>query len=82
VSWLIAHDVKEGREHLNFSTWDRLTRDQQLAALSKAWGKVEQGEMPLWLYVPLHPAARLSDTDRSLLHAWSLSEGSHDTIER
>src|SRR6185503_8478001 len=24
VSWLVAHDVVEGREHLDFSTWDAL----------------------------------------------------------
>jgi hypothetical protein len=26
--------------------------------------------MPLWYYLPMHSAARLSDADKALLHAW------------
>jgi len=30
VSWLVAHDVKEGREELNFSEWDRYANDPEM----------------------------------------------------
>ena len=32
----------------------------------------EEGEMPLWFYVPLHPEARPSDADRSGLRGWAI----------
>ena len=75
VSWLVARDVHEGREELNFSTWNRLTTKDQIEALHESWEEVEEGEMPLWFYLPTHPEARLSPQDRSVLRAWSLSTG-------
>ena len=32
---------------------------------------VEEGEMPLWFYVPLHPDAALSQKDIDTLVEWS-----------
>ena len=66
VSWLVAHDVEEGREHLNFSDWNRYPRGEtRRAAWRKIWEEVEEGEMPLWFYLPLHPEAKLSQKTRS-----------------
>ena len=62
VSWLVAHDVAEAREHLNFSEWDREQRDADEAA-----EEVEEGEMPLRSYLLVHPEARLSEADRAEL---------------
>lgn len=62
VSWLVAYDVAEGREHLNFSEWDREQRNADEAA-----EEVEEGEMPLSLYLLVHPAARLSESERAEL---------------
>jgi len=73
VSWLVANDVEEGREELNFSTWNRLTTKRQIKLLHEAWEMVEEEEMPLWFYLPLHPEARLSTEDLSLLREWSQS---------
>ena len=36
--------------------------------------EVEEGEMPLWYYLPLHPKARLSDGDKETLLAWASGE--------
>jgi hypothetical protein len=71
VSWLIARDVHEGREQLNFSTWNRLSTREQVEALRESWDEVDEGEMPLWFYLPPHPEARLSDRDRRLLRNWA-----------
>lgn len=71
VSWLVARDVHEGREHLNFSTWNRLSTRDQVEAMRESWEEVEEGEMPLWFYLPPHPEARLSDRDRELLRNWA-----------
>lgn len=62
VSWLVAHDVAEAREHLNFSEWDREQRDADEAA-----EEVEEGEMPLPIYLLVHAEARLTDSERSEL---------------
>lgn len=82
VSWLVARDVHEGREELNFSTWNRLATKEQIKALHESWESVEEGEMPLWFYLPTHPEARLSAQDRSILRAWSLSRGGAASEER
>ena len=73
VSWLIAHDVREGREELNFSTWNRLSTKKQVEALHGSWEEVEEGEMPPWFYLPAHRDARLSERDRAALREWSRS---------
>jgi len=70
VSWLIADDVHHAREHLNFSTWNDYDPDERIQLLEEAWEKVEDNEMPLWYYLPLHPGAELSASDRETLRAW------------
>ena len=64
ASWLVQHDVDEAREHLNFSEWDRPQK-----AADEAAEEVEEGEMPLWYYLPAHPEAVLSDGERRQLVA-------------
>lgn len=71
VSWLVVRDVRQGREHLNFSTWNRLPTREQVEALRESWEEVDEGEMPLWFYLPPHPEARLSARDRELLRNWA-----------
>jgi hypothetical protein len=73
VSWLVARDVHEGREEMNFSAWNRLPPEKQRKRFRQSWDLVEKGEMPLWFYVPLHPEAKLSEADRLLLKKWALS---------
>jgi hypothetical protein len=83
VSWVIAHDVNEGRAALNFSTWNQLSAEKQAEAMKESWEEVAEGKMPTWYYVALHPEARLSANDQSVLRAWSGSpaggeEGEND----
>src|SRR5204863_1880202 len=66
VSWLVANDVSDGRRHLNFSTWNRLKPEVLPKVMHEAWSEIEHNEMPLWYYLPMHPAARLSDADKAL----------------
>jgi hypothetical protein len=71
-----VRDVSEGRDALNFSTWNRLSTKDQVEGLHESWEEVEEGEMPLWFYLPTHPEARLTAEDRALLRAWSLAQRS------
>lgn len=74
ASWLIARDVAQGRQHLNFSTWNRLSPAERVHALEEAWEEIEAGQMPLAIYTPLHPDARLTDADKAALEAWIRDE--------
>jgi heme-binding protein len=71
LSWVIAHDVIEGRAALNFSTWDQLSPQKQAEAVKESWDEITEGKMPTWYYVAVHPEARLSANDQSVLRAWS-----------
>ena len=62
VSWLVQHDVNEGRATLNFSEWARSQKEAGEAAEA-----VMQGEMPPAPYRLAHPGARLSAADRERL---------------
>lgn len=62
VSWLVARDVAEAREHLNFSEWDREQDDADDAP-----DEVADGDMPLWTYRLVHPEARLDEAERAEL---------------
>ena len=71
VSLLVANDVARGRRHLNFSTWNRVTPAKQSELLGEVWKEVSEGEMPMGIYLPLHPEARLTDADKATLKAWT-----------
>lgn len=64
VSWLLEHDVTDGRRHLNFSQWNQPQRHAKDVAR-----EVASGDMPLWYYLPLHPSARLSAAEKQQLLA-------------
>ena len=73
VSWLLVWDVREGQKELNFSTWNRYSQKTRDKKIKEIWEEVEEGEMPPWFYLPLHPESRLSDNDRAVLRAWAAS---------
>ncbi len=75
VSWLVVSDVNEGREYLNFSEWESYSIQDKAEDLEEIWEDVEEGEMPLWYYLPLHPEARLSDKDMETIKNWVHSGG-------
>jgi mono/diheme cytochrome c family protein len=62
ISWRVQNHVDEGREHLNFSTYDQPQRHAHEAA-----EMVEEGEMPPWDYLLMHPEAKLSPEEKKEL---------------
>jgi mono/diheme cytochrome c family protein len=62
VSWLVQRDVNGGRSHLNFTDWDRPQKHAKDVS-----EQVKEGEMPPWFYLPMHPAARLTDAEKRAL---------------
>jgi hypothetical protein len=64
VSWLLQRDVNGGRGHLNFTEWNRPQKHAK-----DVEEQIKEGEMPPWFYLPMHPAARLSDSEKQALIA-------------
>jgi hypothetical protein len=75
VSWLVAHDVEEAREHMNFSLWGTYDPHRQEKLAEEIWEEVEEGEMPLRKYLLAHRNARLSESARQTLREWSHEVG-------
>lgn len=74
ASWIVEHDVHEGREHMNLSYLDQYSIDDRIDLLGKIGTQLRQGEMPLKQYVLLHPEARLSESERRLILDWTKAE--------
>ena len=76
VSWFTKMHVKEGREHMNFSTWASYDDEKKLKYLEKI-PKAIKSKMPLPSYLIMHKEAKLSDEDKKLLTEWA-SEAAFD----
>ena len=74
VSWLVAHDVNHAREELDFSRFESYAPKKQRKKLGEVGEEVDEGHMPLWYYVLLHPTARLDDEERRRLIDWADAE--------
>jgi hypothetical protein len=73
-SWLVASDVNEGREHLNFSDWP--TNDERIAKkLDRINEVLDYKEMPPKKYTLLHPEARLTDAQIKQIMDWTDAAG-------
>jgi hypothetical protein len=55
--WMVTRDVKEARQHLNFSEIGKLPAAQQKGLLFEAVNQIQLGAMPLPAYRRVHPDA-------------------------
>lgn len=62
MAWLVNKDVNDARAKMNFSEWDLIQRGAMAAP-----EQIEQGNMPLPVYLPLHPQAWLSAEEKAAL---------------
>ena len=78
ASWILWYDVTQGREHLNFSEWDRFVTSDQTdpndpfppKTLSERIAQViDSGRMPPGTYRLANPEARLTDDQKTALIA-------------
>lgn len=63
VSWLVVHDVNDGRSELNVSEFGTYSAKKQQHKLEEACQQVKEGEMPMWIYTIPHPDAKLQPGD-------------------
>lgn len=71
VSWLVNRDIRKGRKHLNLSEWESLSKMDKASVLDDLSEAVSEGEMPMPIYVLMHPEAKLTKADRELLVNWA-----------
>lgn len=74
VSWLIKSDVEAGRKHLNLSRWSEYSVVRRERCLSEIANQVQDGGMPLSIYVLMHPSAKLSKLDVRAIFEWTQAE--------
>jgi hypothetical protein len=74
VSWLVADDVKDGRERMNFSDWPRALPERAAKRLERISEEVDDKDMPPAKYTLLHPEARLNAGQREQLIRWADQE--------
>ena len=70
-SWLVAKDVREAREELNFSTWQNYEMLEKLEKLDDISIEVKEGEMPMGIYTVIHSSAKLDDAQRQQIVEWA-----------
>lgn len=69
VNLVLDHHIEEGKEHLNFSDWEKYPLNRQLHKLAEVYEEVEEGEMPLKLYTIIHGG--LTENQKSSILDWS-----------
>ena len=67
MSFIVQDHIVEGREHLNFSQWDKYATDKHAGEAGK---ELEEGEMPPGYFRLMHGHGRMSDADKQKLVAW------------
>lgn len=77
VSWLIASDVTDGRQHVNFSEWPHAHPDRAARLWENIRDELDYNEMPPAQYKLMHPAARLTKAQRQELIAYANQEAKH-----
>ncbi|MCK9282031.1 MAG: heme-binding domain-containing protein [Melioribacteraceae bacterium] len=70
ISWIIADDVEEGRKHLNFSTFESLDTSVKYKKKDEILEEVQNEEMPLNIYLWMHPTASLELPQKARIEKW------------
>jgi hypothetical protein len=79
MSWLVAGHVQHGRDRINFSEWTSYDSDEQDKFLGGMCSQTKRGRMPLPSYLWIHRSAKLSQSDISVVCAWS--DRMRDTLQ-
>lgn len=82
ASWLVANDVNEGREEMNFSAWGTYKAEKQQKLLGKICEEVREGEMPGAAYTLIHRDSKLSNADRQAVCSWTKTVGASASAEK
>lgn len=70
VSFYLSNHIKDGRKHLNFSTWGQYSEKKQNHKLEECIEMIEKDEMPMSSYTLIHKNATLTNVQKGLLVDW------------
>ncbi len=73
VSWMVSHDVHEGRKQMNFSEWSTYTEKRRDQKLEEICEQVTNGDMPDGKYALIHRSARPTQEQRDAVCEWTES---------
>jgi hypothetical protein len=71
MSFLLVHDVTEGRDELNFSEWSDYDEETAGKQLQHICEEVRHGDMPVKAYALVHRQAQLSPQDVERVCQWT-----------
>lgn len=74
VSWWIVQHVREGRQSLDFSEWEKYSDEQKRNKLESICGVITTGRMPPELYNFMHPGAKVTEKDKDTVCHWVETE--------
>jgi hypothetical protein len=70
VSWVVAHDVHQGRRQMNLSRWGSYPRQKQEQKLEEICEQIVNGDMPDGKYLLVHRRARLTQEQKDAVCGW------------
>ena len=70
ISWVMAHHISEGKEHLNFSEWQHYNAYQKEHLLEELNEAIEDHKMPLKSYLLMHEEAQLGHQEQQYILEW------------
>jgi hypothetical protein len=73
-SWWIERHVRDGRNRMDFSEWEKYSPLQRRDQLESICGLISTGRMPPRLYKAMHPEANLSEGEKKAVCAWVQAE--------
>lgn len=71
VAWWLGNHIAEGRQELNFSTFNTYTARKKKKKLEAICDQVKSGEMPLPSYTWIHRNAVLTDSEKDAICKWT-----------
>ncbi|CAL2084159.1 heme-binding domain-containing protein [Tenacibaculum sp. 190524A02b] len=71
VNFWMAHHIEEGKEHLNFDTWNSYSLKRKEHKMEEIYEEVEEKHMPLKSYTLTHGDAKLTEEEVNLIVAWA-----------
>ncbi len=77
ASWLMEHDINQGRKAMNLTHWSAYSPDQQQTLAAKIVQETRETKMPPAQYLLIHRDSLVTEGDLRTLAAWAHgSEGS------
>lgn len=71
VSWLVSRDTKLGRGDMNLSDWESFSKMDKAKILEEIADEIGSGNMPMPIYILMHPEAKLTADQREMVIDWA-----------